>query len=438
MFKKIPLVFLSVLSLMVFFAGCTKPDITFGESYLDNSFTNVVSVDTATPVVSTVFVDSFVTSATGRAVAGTYTDPLFGNVTAQSYFQVAPPSFSDIYTTALYDSIELVLKPDKSFYGDTTVPLTLTVNQLTQRMAYAENKTSFFNLNSFPADQNSLGTKTVTIRPSVTDTIAIRLKDEIGLELLSKFKTAQGDITTSDKFIEYFKGIRVSASGYMLGFSDSVIMRLHYRQPGVFQQNKVIDFTLSNNGYQFNQISVDRTSTPLSGLNSTKKEIFSGATNNSGFLQSVTGSVIKISFPYIRNFLLINQFVKVVRAELIVKPIKGSFSGYYPLPPQLRLSQTTLSNDFGTDINYSGTTSPTTQYGNLNIDLLYGANTEYTYDLTDYIVAQMAVTGYNANGLLLSPPPQAFTSNFNRLVIGDKNNPNGNIQLKLYYLTVAK
>ena len=126
--------FLLIIITASYLTGCTKPDITFGATYLDNSFTNIATVDTATAAISTVLLDSFPTSGTGMAVAGTYIDPYFGTVTAQSYFSLTPPTFSDIYKDAIYDSLELVLTLNKSFYGDTTLPLQLNVNQLTEKI----------------------------------------------------------------------------------------------------------------------------------------------------------------------------------------------------------------------------------------------------------------------------------------------------------------
>jgi len=422
--------------------SCTKPDITFGTEYLDNSFTNIVSVDTATPVISTVFVDSFVSSGTGKAVIGKYTDPVFGTVTAQSYFPVVPPTFSDIYSKSIYDSLELIIKPDSSYYGDTTMLIQINVNQLTEKIAYAENKSSLYNTTGFPVVQSPLGSVSLQVRPTATDSISIRLSDVIGEELLSKFRTGDNVIKSSDQFLEYFKGLRIStgsASAYMLGISDSIIMRLHYRDPDVILQNKTIDFTLSDQSLQFNEIHADRAATVLSGIGSNNNEIASETINNSSFLQSATGTIVKIQFPYIRDFLTNPQFVKVVKAQLVVKPLNNSFNGFYPLPPQLRLSQTTQLNEFGTDItatNSAGTSE--TQYGDLYIDNLYGENTGYTYDITDYIVAQMAIEGNNKNGLLLSPPTPAYGTNFNRLIIGDKNNTSSGVQLKLYYISVAK
>ena len=429
--------FLSILIIACIFSSCTKPDITFGADYLDNNYTNIVMADTATAAISTVYLDSFVTSSTGKAVVGNYNDPYFGAVSAESYFKIAPPAYSDVFNNTTYSYLELILKPNKSYYGDTTLPLQITVNQLASKIEYAENKTALYNVNSLPVLPTPIGTKTVTIRPSV-DTVSIRLSDALGKDLLTKLQTKDQAIQTTDQFTEYFNGLRISSgnSAFMMGYSDSVIMRLHYFKGGVTTQEQTADFSLADAGYQFNHITVNRAGTPLSNLSSVNYETPSSSTNNAGYLQSATGSLVKITFPYLRNFLAIKNFVKIERAELIIKPVNGSFNGLYPLPPQLRLSETTQLNQIGTDVSATVNGSTTVQYGDLSIDQLYGENTSYVYDVTSYINTQIGIAAFNKNGLLLSPPTGAFESDLNRVLVGDKNNANGSIKLRIYYITV--
>ena len=119
-----------------------------------------------------------------------------------------------------------------------------------------------------------------------------------------------------------------------------------------------------------------------------------------------------------------------------MKPLSNSFSGFYPLPPQIRLSQTSQLNESGADITDPSVSS--VEYGDLTIDNLYGENTEYVYDVTSYITAQMAIEENNENGLLLSPPAYTNVTNFNRLIVGDKVKTSAGIQLKLFYISVAK
>lgn len=416
--------------------SCTKPDITFGADYLDNNYTNVVVVDTATALVSTVLLDSFVTSGTSRAIIGKYTDPSFGIVTSNSYFPITPPAYSEIantYENTTYDFLELIVRPNKSYYGDTAQPLNISVLQLDSQLAFADTSTVLYNKNSFAA-KRVLGNRTLTVRPSVTDSISIRLDNVTGLDLYNKLKSKDPVIQSTGQFMDYFKGIRIAADGFMLGISDSVVMRLHYKKSGIVLENQKTDFTLSNRALQFNNISVDRAGTPLS-MTVNQKEISSDLTSNTGFLQSATGSVVKVRFPYLREFLKVKSFLKIINAQLIITPVTNSFSGLYPLPPQVRLTQTTQANNMGGDL-VTNSTTPEVLYGNLTIDYLYNRNTNYTYDVTSYINNEIKNVTVNQNGLLLSPPNPAFRSNLNRLLVGDKNNPNGSVKLRLFYVTV--
>ena len=419
--------------------SCTKPDVAFGADYLDNNYTNIVMVDTGTVALSTVFLDSFVTSSSGSAVMGKYQDPYFGTIAAETFLQVAPPTYEDIYSSTIFDSLEIILRPNKHFYGDTTQPLQVLVHQLAEPVAFAENKTALYNVNTFPVNATPIGFKTIRLRPSVTDSISIRVSDVLGADLLNKLQQKDDIVKTAAAFINYFNGLRISSgnsNAFILGFSDSVIMRLHYDQKGVVTQNKTVDFTLSNNAIQFNHITINRAGTALSKLSSVNNEMVSSSTNNAGYLQTSTGSIVKISFPYLRDFLAIKNYLKIERAELIVKPVNNTFGGYYPLPPNLRLSATTQLNQLGTDITSAGTGTATIQYGNLVIDNLLGENTGYTYDVTSYLDTLIANPAANKNGLLLSAPSPAFQSDFNRLLVGDKNNSGGSIKLKLYYINV--
>jgi hypothetical protein len=171
----------------------------------------------------------------------------------------------------------------------------------------------------------------------------------------------------------------------------------------------------------------------LSAFNSTNKEIASTATNNSVYLQYLTGFTPKIKFPTLRSLLLRPDYVKILKADLIVKPLKNTYSSITPLPPQLLASATDQTNTFGTILT---TIAGAYQNGNLVIDQLYNENTTYDYDVTSYLQQQILVSSANQNGLLLTPPSTTRISTLNRVVFGDKKNAQGSIQLKLYYVSV--
>ena len=77
--KKIanPFVALFLLMMMFWGASCKKADIKFGQEFLDNNVTQIFKVDSFGVDLSTVYLDSFITSAKGTVLLGAYKDPDF-------------------------------------------------------------------------------------------------------------------------------------------------------------------------------------------------------------------------------------------------------------------------------------------------------------------------------------------------------------------------
>ena len=438
--KKIQIFFLLLFSILWF--ACKKVDIQFGSQFLDNDFTQIVKVDTFTASVSTIYVDSFVTSSKGVSLIGGYSDPVFGMVNANTYFEVVPPAYVDSFRTCTFDSLCLVLIPDKSYYGDTTKPVHVNVSRVTQTITgYDNNLLNIYNTRQFSVDPNLLGSQDITIRPSRGDSIFIRLSDNLGNELLNKLKDPnESDIKTNNAFLQYLFGLRLSSptnSPAIYGCKDSVIMRMYYKKPALFLQSRVMNFTLANKNHHFTNITVDRTGTVLQNI-STLKKIPSTATGNMAFSSYSAGVMAKIKFPTARDVLKLNNYAKILQASLIVHPMQGSFVSY-PLPPKLRLSNTTQLNLIGADLASPATNGTSAvQYGNLFMDGLFGVNTAYTYDVTAYVKSLMADGTLNDNGLLLLPPSPALETNFNRVMVGDKFNLKGQMQLVILYAAVVQ
>ena len=101
--------------------GCTKPQIAFQNLGNGSNTPNVVTIDTFAVQVSTVFLDSFTTSGTRAQLLGRYIDPYFGTITSQSYTDIGTPSPLPLITniSGMIRS-ELIMRIDRTFYGDTT------------------------------------------------------------------------------------------------------------------------------------------------------------------------------------------------------------------------------------------------------------------------------------------------------------------------------
>jgi hypothetical protein len=314
----------------------------------------------------------------------------------------------------------------------------IAVHQLSEPIAYPASQYSFYNTNSRAYNSIELGSSKLIITPSTRDTIAIKLSSALGKELFNKLQSKDAAVESIEQFVSYFKGLAIvggNNNNLIMGFNDSLIMRLHYRKPNVFEENAIIDFGINEANYQFNNIKADRTGTLIATLGQGNKQLPSAKTNNAGYDQYISGAVVKLRFPYLKDLYQLPNFLKIISAQLIVKPVQNSFLNFYQLPPNLRLSATDQTNQLGADLTLvSGGTSSIVQYGNLYIDNLYGTQTAYTYDITNYLLAQLANTETNQNGLLVLPPNA--TAIFNRLLIANSTNSTNKTQLKIYYASV--
>lgn len=437
---------LAAVAAVLILAACEKAYIQFGDSFVNNNYTNIVMVDTIAPVISTVFRDSVVTSQTGTVLAGSYTDPIFGHISAASFFVMSPPaSIPDLHSSAMFDSLTLRLTGDSSFYGDSTIVQRLQVQQLSERILFADNETSLYDRSDFSVSPSILGSIALNIRPSQKDSVRIRLSDSKGLELWSLIKNKATEVNTANDFEYYFKGLKIapknsSADAAIYGFYDTIVMRLYYHESNPDIVQKQIDFTLINQNKQFNQLRYNRTGSILNTSIPENKEIASANLNGAAYIQPLTGAIMKLSFPTIKNALLQrSDYLQLMSAELILKPVGNSYSQYLMLPPELTAYTTDVNNLPGSLIGLLGSTgSSAAQYGNLVTDWLYGRDTYYSYDLTSYLQQQVLLDGDNSNALLFFPPTPAYNTRLNRVAIGDSKNAESKMQLKVYYISVQQ
>lgn len=454
--KTYQLIFLLPVLGMIFLSACQKPSITFGNSFIANNNTSVVVTDTPLVRLSTLLLDSFPTAGSGAMLLGRYNDPQFGTITTKTFLQLGIPTSRKVSQYAGFDSIAIIMHINKTFYADTTVTQRYYVSQLKSVIQLpTPQQTTFYSNSSIPYNPDPLGFTDVRIDPeralttqNALDTVKIRIADSLGQRLLVMLKNNSDTISNLNTFLGYFKGLVLYSDtssphvGTLYGFKDSVYMRLYFHEPGPVTTYKFIDFPFNNNQHQFNQITVDRTGTPLEILSSLQSkrpnpliptEASSALTGNTVFVQGISGIQTKITFPNIANLLNLPDYIGIMKAQLILKPINGSFNPTLPLPSQLILSVTDENNIAGSPLIFNGGI----QYGNLNVDYVYGQNTTYSYDVTNYIKQQLTIGGINNNGLILNVPSPASRTTFNRAVFGDNTNQYFTIKLKIYYISLV-
>lgn len=441
----------TLLAAIAFFLlpSCKKVDVDFGQQQVDGSHTEIIKLDTITPIVSTVFVDSFSTASPGVALIGTNNDVVFGKASAMNYFEVSAPSVTPGVDDT-FDSLVLILKPNRTWYGDTTRPIHLNVYELDQLIEPVLNTDyatagTLYNTTSFARKNTLLGSRTLYVSPNRTDSIVVRLDGtNLGDTLFRMMKRGDDALSTAEKFRNFvLKGLCVGSDAsdqLILGYKDSMSLRLYYKNADVVRQQTYATFDISNTSHQFNHIEIDRSGTELgnAGFGANRKQIASSALGNRAFMQFITGSMVKVRFPSLRTALTnAPNYSNILSARLTIKPVLNTYNYPYALPAALRMTTTDVENELGTDLVYSSSTSYTTQTGNLFYDYTNLRNTAYTYDVTAYLAQQLTVTTLNnENGLLLLPPSSTFISSFDRLVVGDNNNLDGQMSLVIYYMAI--
>ena len=445
------LLILSSAIALILTGGCTKPSINFSSAFATGSSTNIIVVDTFSALMSTINYDSFPTSGTGSVLVGSYRDNSFGTVSSKSYYQLAPPRvIPSITNQAGYDSLVVITRLNKYFYGDTTLPQQYLLNQLKTNLVYPGTQSTFYSNDSFPVDPNPLGSSTVYIKPTGgytsqlrNDSLMIKMSDNLGRQLFEMLQTYSDTVTNTTIFLGFFKGLSMSAGSggpaAIYGFKDTLVMRIFWHEPGVIATPHYVDFIMWNRALQFNHITYDRNGTPLQIFNTAQSpipgvpvEVYSDATNNAVYLQTGTALRAKFRFPYLSQLIQRQDFVSLLKAELILSPLSGSYDPLLTIPPQLQLFTTDDNNQLGIPIAAAGGS-----YGNYKIDYIYNANTAYSYDITSLLKRQLNDNQANAYkyAVIATIPTPLDISTFNRVIFPDRNNYNQNakVVLKIYY-----
>ncbi len=460
--RKELLIFSSFFLALSVLTSCEKqPDLgQFGSSNVTNdNSANIVVVDSSTVLLSTVYVDSVASSGTNYLQVGIYNDAFMGQVSSQAYLQVRPPSFLPALDPQrdAFDSIGMALFFRKSnpFYGDTTIPQTFEVHQVVDSLYQLPPYSNGWFSNEYLPIGPSLGSTTVSIAPNLPytsqnsgDTVKIRMDDALGQQLYNMVYNKSDSITTLQTFLNWFKGLCITpgpgSGGAMYGFFDSCLMRVYYREnTNGSSKTKSIDFPLYSPATQWNYITNNRSGSPLANLVTptsvaqSPPATPSQATGNASYVDNMLGLTTKLTFPYLSAISQRPDYIGLLRAQLTVVPIAGSFNTTWTLPPQVGIYRTDLHNQLGGSI--LSTITGSVQTGNLVPNYLAPLQSTYTYDVTSFVANQIGNTSPGANqvGLMLSISNPATLTQWRRLAIADQSFPTQQrIILSVYYISL--
>ena len=413
----------------------------------------IVYLDTLTVLTSTVLLDSIKTSGTARILAGEYADVQVGKITSSSFLSVVPPVWEP-GEYALFDSIVLILNYDGYYYGDTTSSQKITVNTLSQDLKgrvrkdpyiYNDIPYSYFYLDGglyngsiTASSTDELGSLIYTPHPLSSDSLVVRLDDELGAKWLEMAKKNNDSITLATSFVNYFKGLKisslpVSSAGAVLGFeTSSMKIRVYYRDnltTGVYEDQEA-DFKIYNETLQYNQIKTDRTLSLLNGI-SVLKPVSSLQTNNEAFIQAGAGVLTKLEFPYLTKVFEEEDNIVVTQAQLQVSAVTDETT-LDNLPSSLGLYYTNKTN-VPIGALASDNDASKSQTAALTLEKEYERKAYYTFSITSYITSALRKNTVAVNDLMIGMPSADFTNSVTRMRIDNKKNSKTRVRLILYY-----
>lgn len=423
-----------ILSLLLLSKCSDNPEeLTLGEEFIESE-TTFTLIDTFSVKLSTVILDTIITSGTNRMLIGNFNDNIFGKISSKSYFQIGIPDSFDVEEDEIYDSLVLNLKYDSYYFGDTTKVQKIFVHQLTENIDLNNGEVltshSSFNYNPTP-----IGSIVFNPEPSKTsDTLKIKISDEIGLDLFDKLRTNSVILSNNESFINYFHGFVLkedeSYEGSIIGFNgngDDVELILYTRKEASSTEKTKYQFRLEDVSKQFNNIFHDFSSTQLNNLVEQRYELPSVESSGLSFLQGGIGLAIRIDFPSLGEILLFKRG-KIVDAGISVGPLKNSYDDF-DLPSELSIYETDKLNRKNIPVYNNQNNIVTSK---LSIDELYDEGTSYSFDLTKYLNDELADSYVDPEkGLLIMLSDADTRASFDRLIADTQNK---NTKLKIYYL----
>lgn len=417
--------------------SCTRNNVLFGESP-DADYTHIVYTDTVGVSLSTVITDSFVTSGATSLLLGKYSDPYLGIVSARNYFQLAVPAAQpEILATDVYDSMTITIPLSGYYYGDTTRAQTITVSEISQAISFSYNS-SLYNTSSTEVYESALGSRQLRIRPTMDDSIVIRISDLKGADFFAKLRSKSTSLINQSEFVNYFRGISLSTGAGdttavygLTGLDSSLAINLHYHSNIPSPVKKSVTFSSLKNVYCYNQLLKTRGNT---GIPLTPGEYSSATLGAKAYQQPATGAYMKMTFPSLRSVINTGKLVRLVKAELLLTPAYNSFSkDGYALPASLSLALTDASNLFGDYVLDSAGTNPLT--ASPEIDELYGRDNYYRFNITSYISSWLNTAGTEKKGFFLASGFTSTAPDVNRLFI-NLSGSNQVPRLRLYMIVL--
>ena len=426
----------AVIAAFFVLTSCNDDSDTIGLQFVDESSFELASWDTVTVKMSTVLLDSFQTSDIGTILLGSYADSDLGLISSSAYFRIdGNISESDDDASLLnYNRVVLRLSYDTYSYEDTTQVQTYYVHELADEMD-SENglfyNTTVLDTKFENGIDSPIGQGSVTPEPKGEDYFDILLDDRLGQQIYDlTFNRPSSDDETYI-LSDLTDGFRVQPdenNTAVIGIQPTIQLIVFYIDfSEVPSEEKKISFTVDTGSQSyFSNIQADDQNAVIQSIQSAENVLPSGASSNQGYIMGGLGLALRVEMPYLRRILEDNPNIALNSVSLSLKPVVRKFDGFRPLPQGLTGSIVDRKN------NVIGSLSSGAV---LSEDDEFDENTEYIFNVKEFVESQLATLEENENAILITPT-NAFTNSVDYLIIGDSDHDEyeSNLMLNLIQL----
>ncbi len=407
------IVFLLMGIIFTFYA-CDFPSLV-GVDFVEEDPLTITYYDTVSIKISTVKFDSLATSNISRLLIGKSKDERLGSITAKAFFQVGRDSLNSYpdEEKAEYDSLSLEMVFDGYSYYDTTQLQTFYLYSLLDEMELGDDGRLYNTSNCLYGLDSIYFLGKISFFPRVRKDKPeyLRIDDDFGKALFELLKTKDEILENNNDFREYIKGFAIipdSTNTCVIGLNNETSFKLFYSQEGA-QAEQV--FPIANNIY-FSQVSAQVSDSIFNTL-ATQKDILSSAeVGDLAFIQGGVGLGIRVEFPYLDYVRELSENNLVTDAELILKPVKHSYSGLSMLPANLIAYKVD---------KYNNIISEPLIESLLYYDDEYNEETFYSININSFLEEQLGLLENDGSALLFTLTQSDNSGTVNRLYIGDES-----------------
>ncbi len=424
-----------LLIIALWVISCSDGELEIGDRFIDSETYSSV-IDTFSLQLSTMKVDSVITSATGVALLGKATDIESGEITSDAFFKIAKTG-DTFNTDEVFDSLTLVMKHSGYHYGDTAALFSFKVFLLSEEPEFEDNG-KLYNTSRAKYNPDPIGVRTYIPEPNNVDEteVEIRLSDELGQLLTDTLKEGSG-LTPSD-FDDWIPGIALipdtvnnrAVIGYKAS-ADSIYLRLYTHLTLIEEKEIYHDFPLISPDYQFNRIKGDPGTSALLKLDSYKKLLPEQEFQYTALQQGGVGYFTRVDFPGVNTMQTLREEGHIVKAYLILE-VKEDTYPYKDPPPLLSLLEVDRVNQFKgylSDGNGQSVVAHLESTGKM-----YEYEARYTFDITHFLNGMVEADVIpDGTGVAVALPEESLSGTVDRVVFSGYGLPGTETKLKVFY-----